>query len=182
MFDMLEADIVIMQEIKIQRKDLRDDMVLVPGWDVHFSLPRHKKGGAERTRPALPANHAVQDIPASPSIPDTQSAAPSVRRRASPGFSPPRTHPPGSETSPQTSKSVAIPDRDRQPAPLTKPLWTPRAAALSSNSRPSSSLASTAPPRGTIPEASSACLFSTRWTRGYATSLPWGSKSSSLAI
>jgi len=44
MFDILEADIVIMQETKIQRKDLRDDMVLVPGWDVFFSLPKHKKG------------------------------------------------------------------------------------------------------------------------------------------
>ncbi|GAP92445.1 putative AP endonuclease 2 [Rosellinia necatrix] len=46
MFDILEADIVVMQETKIQRKDLRDDMVLVPGWDVFFSLPRHKKGYA----------------------------------------------------------------------------------------------------------------------------------------
>lgn len=44
MFDILEADIVVMQELKIQRKDLRDDMVLVPGWDVYYSLPRHKKG------------------------------------------------------------------------------------------------------------------------------------------
>ncbi|KAF2176175.1 DNase I-like protein [Zopfia rhizophila CBS 207.26] len=44
MFDTLEADIVIMQELKIQRKDLRDDMVLVPGWDCYFSLPKHKKG------------------------------------------------------------------------------------------------------------------------------------------
>ncbi|KAI0195603.1 Endonuclease/exonuclease/phosphatase [Xylaria flabelliformis] len=44
MFDILEADIVIMQETKIQRKDLQDDMVLVPGWDVFFSLPKHKKG------------------------------------------------------------------------------------------------------------------------------------------
>ncbi|KAH8196571.1 hypothetical protein TruAng_009265 [Truncatella angustata] len=44
MFDILEADIVVMQEAKIQRKDLQDDMVLVPGWDVYFSLPRHKKG------------------------------------------------------------------------------------------------------------------------------------------
>ncbi|PKS12079.1 hypothetical protein jhhlp_001375 [Lomentospora prolificans] len=44
MFDILEADIVVLQETKIQRKDLRDDMVLVPGWDVHFSLPKHKKG------------------------------------------------------------------------------------------------------------------------------------------
>jgi len=44
MFETLEADIVIMQELKIQRKDLRDDMVLVPGWDVYFSLPKEKKG------------------------------------------------------------------------------------------------------------------------------------------
>ncbi|KAF5019278.1 hypothetical protein F66182_8731 [Fusarium sp. NRRL 66182] len=44
MFDTLEADIIVMQETKIQRKDLRDDMVLVPGWDVFFSLPKHKKG------------------------------------------------------------------------------------------------------------------------------------------
>ncbi len=44
MFEILEADIVIMQETKIQRKDLKDDMVLVPGWDVFFSLPKHKKG------------------------------------------------------------------------------------------------------------------------------------------
>ncbi len=44
MFEILEADIVVMQETKIQRKDLRDDMVLVPGWDVFFSLPKHKKG------------------------------------------------------------------------------------------------------------------------------------------
>lgn len=44
MFDILEADIVVFQETKIQRKDLRDDMVLVPGWDCYFSLPRVKKG------------------------------------------------------------------------------------------------------------------------------------------
>ncbi|KAF1947293.1 DNase I-like protein [Clathrospora elynae] len=44
MFDTLETDIVIMQELKIQRKDLTDDMVLVPGWDCYFSLPKHKKG------------------------------------------------------------------------------------------------------------------------------------------
>lgn len=44
MFETLEADIVVFQEVKIQRKDLKDDMVLVPGWDVYFSLPRHKKG------------------------------------------------------------------------------------------------------------------------------------------
>ncbi|KAK1758391.1 Endonuclease/exonuclease/phosphatase [Echria macrotheca] len=44
MFDTLEADIFVMQEAKIQRKDLNDDMVLVPGWDVYFSLPKLKKG------------------------------------------------------------------------------------------------------------------------------------------
>ena len=44
MFGVLEADIVVMQELKIQRKDLKDDMVLVPGWDCYFSLPKHKKG------------------------------------------------------------------------------------------------------------------------------------------
>jgi AP endonuclease-2 len=47
MFKILEADIVVMQETKIQRKDLQDDMVLVPGWDVYFSLPKHKKGKKE---------------------------------------------------------------------------------------------------------------------------------------
>ncbi|KAG5973903.1 hypothetical protein E4U58_003969 [Claviceps cyperi] len=44
MFNILESDIVIMQETKIQRKDLQDDMVLVAGWDVFFSLPKYKKG------------------------------------------------------------------------------------------------------------------------------------------
>ena len=44
MFDILEADLVVLQELKIQRKDLTDDMVLVPGWDCYFSLPKRKKG------------------------------------------------------------------------------------------------------------------------------------------
>jgi exonuclease III len=48
MFDVLEADIVVFQETKIQRKDLRDDMVLVPGWDCYFSLPKVKKGTPPR--------------------------------------------------------------------------------------------------------------------------------------
>lgn len=51
MFDTLEADIVVMQEAKIQRKDLTDDMVLVPGWDVFLSLPKDKKGEAPRLVP-----------------------------------------------------------------------------------------------------------------------------------
>jgi AP endonuclease 2 len=49
MFDTLETDIICLQETKIQRKDLRDDMVLVPGWDCYFSLPKHKKGAADDT-------------------------------------------------------------------------------------------------------------------------------------
>ena len=44
MFDILQADIVVLQEAKIQPKDLSDDMVLVSGWDCYFSLPKHKKG------------------------------------------------------------------------------------------------------------------------------------------
>jgi AP endonuclease 2 len=40
----------VMQETKIQRKDLQDDMVLVPGWDVYFSLPKHKKGNEEPSK------------------------------------------------------------------------------------------------------------------------------------
>lgn len=61
MFDILETDIVIMQELKIQRKDLTDDMVLVPGWDCYFSLPKHKKGApCMCCRPSCSAN-ALQD-------------------------------------------------------------------------------------------------------------------------
>ena len=56
MFEILEADIVIMQETKIQRKDLQDDMVLVPGWDVFFSLPKHKKGIV-----SLPEGQSLKD-------------------------------------------------------------------------------------------------------------------------
>lgn len=44
MFDILDADIVVMQELKIQRKDLKDDMVLVKGWDCYFTIPKAKKG------------------------------------------------------------------------------------------------------------------------------------------
>lgn len=44
MFDILASDIIVMQELKIQRKDLRDDMVMLDGWDAYFSLPKHKKG------------------------------------------------------------------------------------------------------------------------------------------
>lgn len=59
MFDILEADIVIMQEAKIQRKDLTDDMVLVAGWDIFFSLPRDKKGKSVPTASAMNACNSV---------------------------------------------------------------------------------------------------------------------------
>lgn len=66
MFDILEADIVVMQETKIQRKDLQDDMVLVPGWDVFFSLPKHKKGTVRmnhtQSRRIWPLTWTVQGI------------------------------------------------------------------------------------------------------------------------
>lgn len=58
MFDILEADIVTMQETKIQRKDLQDDMVLVPGWDVFFSLPKHKKGMTLKPRQGADVDRA----------------------------------------------------------------------------------------------------------------------------
>ncbi|KAF8416273.1 DNA lyase Apn2, partial [Tirmania nivea] len=44
MFDTLEADIVCFQELKIQKRELTDGMVLVPGWDCYFTFPKHKKG------------------------------------------------------------------------------------------------------------------------------------------
>ncbi|TVY87736.1 DNA-(apurinic or apyrimidinic site) lyase [Lachnellula willkommii] len=57
MFEILEADIVVMQETKIQRKDLTDDMVLVPGWDVFFSLPKHKKGTRQQKTNEPPSDN-----------------------------------------------------------------------------------------------------------------------------
>jgi len=44
MFDTLEADIVCFQELKVQKRELTDGMVLVPGWDCYFTFPKHKKG------------------------------------------------------------------------------------------------------------------------------------------
>lgn len=57
MFEILEADILIMQEAKIQRKDIQDDMVMIPGWDVYFSLPKHKKGMDSNTCCNCQANY-----------------------------------------------------------------------------------------------------------------------------
>ncbi|KAK9474836.1 exodeoxyribonuclease III [Dipodascopsis tothii] len=44
MFDLLAADIVCFQEVKMQRQDITASMAMVAGYDAYFSLPRHKKG------------------------------------------------------------------------------------------------------------------------------------------
>ncbi|KAK7205120.1 DNA lyase [Myxozyma melibiosi] len=44
MFETMEADIICFQETKIQGKDLTKDMVVVPGFDSYFNLPKSKKG------------------------------------------------------------------------------------------------------------------------------------------
>ena len=72
MFEGLGSDLVVFQELKIQAKDLTDDIVLVPGWDCFFSLPRTKKGEfcdylslavlyAEKTDGTLDGAHAGRD-------------------------------------------------------------------------------------------------------------------------
>ncbi|DAA76850.1 TPA_exp: DNA lyase Apn2 [Trichophyton benhamiae CBS 112371] len=48
MFDILEADIVVFQEAKIQRKDLQDDMVLVSGYSGVVIYTRSSKCAAIR--------------------------------------------------------------------------------------------------------------------------------------
>ncbi|KAK9459951.1 Endonuclease/exonuclease/phosphatase [Lipomyces oligophaga] len=44
MFDVLDADIICFQELKLQKKDLTKEMVIVPGFDPYFSFPKSKKG------------------------------------------------------------------------------------------------------------------------------------------
>lgn len=86
MFNTLEADIVVMQELKIQRKDLRDDMVLVPGWDVYFSLPKLKKGivyRASSVSTIISLLTLQQAIPASQYILGTQPVRQYAPRKAS---------------------------------------------------------------------------------------------------
>jgi exonuclease III len=87
MFDILEADIVIMQEAKIQKKDLQDDMVLVPGWDAYFSLPKHKKGIANVLAVCIVFMlTSRQDTPGSLSIRVQVSALRSERKKVSLAF------------------------------------------------------------------------------------------------
>jgi len=111
MFDTLEADIVVMQETKIQRKDLRDDMVLVPGWDVYFSLPKYKKGQQTCSRRSYHTYNVLimlQDTLALPSIPVLLSAARLEQKKASPVSSARRIHQPSSATFLRTSKLADI--------------------------------------------------------------------------
>jgi exonuclease III len=84
MFDILEADIVVMQELKIQRKDLRDDMVLVPGWDVYLSLPKHLKGNSRFPRMRnVVVDEEIQDTLELQSILETQFVPQFEQKKAS---------------------------------------------------------------------------------------------------
>lgn len=88
MFDILDADIVVMQELKIQRKDLRDDMVLLDGWDCYFSLPKQKKGisiivQTENDTPLLIPYASSQATPESVSTHVMQPVRQFVPRRVS---------------------------------------------------------------------------------------------------
>ncbi|OQD80912.1 hypothetical protein PENANT_c031G04489 [Penicillium antarcticum] len=70
MFDILESDIVVLQETKIQRKDLRDDMVLVPGYSGVVIYTRNATCAPVRAEEGItgvlcPPNSAVSfcDLP-----------------------------------------------------------------------------------------------------------------------
>lgn len=128
MFDTLEADIVVMQETKIQRKDLSDDMVLVPGWDVFFSLPKYKKGSTPVPPPETLLT-PCQDTLASPSTHATQNAAPSVPRKALPGSCAQGTQQPSSANFQSTNRSEDIRDPTKFQTRLTKLPSTPRGDA-----------------------------------------------------
>lgn len=132
MFEILEADIVVMQETKIQRRDLSDDMVLVPGWDVYFSLPKYKKGMHLLSTHYVASISVANNMQATPelqSTPGPPSAVRYGRRRASLGFSARRRHRPASEICRLTNKSAGIRGRANSRASRTKQRWTPRVAA-----------------------------------------------------
>lgn len=126
MFDTLEADIVVMQETKIQRKDLSDDMVLVPGWDVFFSLPKYKKGSTPVLFPLETLLTPCQDTLASPSTHGTQNAAPSVQRKALPVSYAQGTRQPSSANFQSTNRLEDIRDPTKFQTRLTKLPSTPR--------------------------------------------------------
>lgn len=93
MFDTLETDIVVFQETKIQRKDLSDDMVLVPGWDCYWSLPKHKKGNDDADFGFWIGADLVKGTRASSSIHGSRSALPFALKKELLGCFAPRIHP-----------------------------------------------------------------------------------------
>lgn len=107
MFDILEADIVVMQEIKIQRKDLHDEMVLVPGWDVFFSLPKHKKGTLSPSRLSRSVANHIKGTLVSPSTHETPSVPRSGPKKESLVSLHPPSRRPSFAISLLASKSVA---------------------------------------------------------------------------
>ena len=112
MFDILEADIVIFQETKIQRKDLSDDMVLVPGWDCYFSLPRHKKGNFRSVFPRNVIDQFLQATLASSFTPGSRFVHLFVLKKVSQEYYAPQIHQRASPSCQRSSKLVVIP---RQP-------------------------------------------------------------------
>ena len=112
MFDILEADIVIFQETKIQRKDLSDDMVLVPGWDCYFSLPRHKKGNFRSFLPRNVIDQFLQATLASSFTPGSRFVHLFVLKKVSQEYYAPQIHQQASPSCQRSSKLVVIP---RQP-------------------------------------------------------------------
>ena len=107
MFDILEADIVVVQELKIQRKDLRDDMVLIPGWDVYLSVPKYQKGEKSSRKVDLKALTDIwQDTPVLQFTLEIQYALQFELKKESLAFLHLQTPTPVSVTSQKTSKLV----------------------------------------------------------------------------
>ena len=111
MFDILEADIVIFQETKIQRKDLSDDMVLVPGWDCYFSLPRHKKGNIRSHCPLHVIDRSLQATLASSFTPGNQFVHRFAPKKVLREYCAPPIHRRASPSCQKNSKLVVIPQR-----------------------------------------------------------------------
>ena len=109
MFDILEADIVVFQETKIQRKDLSDDMVLVPGWDCYFSLPRHKKGNSISSFIWHIIDQFLQATLASSFTPGSPFVHLSAQRKVSQEYYAPQAHPRASPIYQRSSKLVVTP-------------------------------------------------------------------------
>ena len=113
MFDILEADIVIFQETKIQRKDLSDDMVLVPGWDCYFSLPRHKKGNSRGYCSCHVIDQFLQATLASSFTPGSRFVHLSALKKVLLEYYAPQVHRRASPSCQRSSKLVVIPRRPK---------------------------------------------------------------------